>query len=228
MARKVLVQAHIRQDFSISVTQCPICSATEEVSFLFTRFVFSALLWPWTQSTNTDASSATARMIGIIKELKENTGTACSSLIFMSLSSCRWTQAKHWLVQEQLRARHGLIDCRGSEPTSTWILIPLNSPKPLQGQPVLLHKAGLSSGPANALREAHTVQQREDKICSCANCWSNYEVKYQTKYHKSENEQRTLFLSGSCLPQMTFPTKNHLHRPRQSRWPKNARYFSFQ
>lgn len=80
---------------------------------------------------------------------------------------------------------------------------------------VLLHKAGLSSGSANAFWEAHTEQQREDKICSCANCWSNYKVKYQTKYHKSENEQRILFLSGSCLSQMTFHTKNHLHGPRQ-------------
>lgn len=212
---KMFAQAHVRQDFSISVTQCPICSATLVISFLFPRFMFSASLWPWTHSTDTDASSATAKMTGIIQQLKENTGTACLPLTFISLSSCRWTQAKHWLVQEQLRARHSLTDCRGSQPASTWILIPLNSPKPLQGQPVLLHKAGLSSRPANAVWEAHTEQQREDKFCSCANCWSNYKVKYQTKYHKSENEQRILFLSGSCLSQMTFPTKNHLHEPRQ-------------
>lgn len=118
-------------------------------------------------------------------------------------------------MQEQLRARHSLTDCRGTEPTSTRILILLNSPKPLQGQPVLLHKAGLSSGPANAMRDTHTEQQREDKICSCANWWSNYKLKYQTKYHKSENEQRTLFLSRSCLSQVTFATRNHLHGPRQ-------------
>lgn len=110
-------------------------------------------------------------------------------------------------MQELLRARHCLTSCKGSEQTSTGILIP---------QHVLLHKAGLSSGPANAMREVHTEQQGQDKIGNCANCWSNYKVKYQTKYHKSENQQRILFLSGSCLSQMTFPTKNHLRGPRQT------------